>query len=285
MFINDLMQDIQALNIGNDLGDHKLGALLYADDVVVLGETEGDLQTTLDIVAAWCNKWGLSINPKKTKILHFRPKRKSCSSFCFHLGDMSLNFAHDYKYLGFWLNEFLDMEESISKILDSTSRALGLLIAKTKSNGGFPLSIFSRIFDATVSPIIEFSAHLWAFKERPKVNQIQYHALRFFFGLGKASPTAALIGDSGWVPLQMRLEYNLLKYWYCVHNLPQERLPKKTFIWAGNVADVGKKIWVSQVRLLLEDLNLSNVFLNVGNNKKKTLTKLNVGVPRIKVLS
>ena len=62
------------------------------------------------------------------------------------------------------------MEESISKILDSTSRALGLLIAKTKSNGGFPLSIFSRIFDATVSPIIEFSAHLWAFKERPKVN-------------------------------------------------------------------------------------------------------------------
>ena len=52
MFINDLMQDIQALNIGIDLGKFKVGALLYADDVVVLGETEGDLQTTLDIVAA-----------------------------------------------------------------------------------------------------------------------------------------------------------------------------------------------------------------------------------------
>ena len=101
MFINDLMLDIQALNIGIGLGDYNLGALLYADDVVVLGETESDLQTTLDIVAAWCNKWGLSINPKRRKILHFRPKRKSCSSFCFHLGDMSLNFAHDYKYLGF----------------------------------------------------------------------------------------------------------------------------------------------------------------------------------------
>ena len=47
MFINDLMQDIQALNIGIDLGDYNL---LYADDVVVLGETEGDLQTTLDIL-------------------------------------------------------------------------------------------------------------------------------------------------------------------------------------------------------------------------------------------
>ena len=83
----------------------------------------------------------------------------------------------------------------------------------------------------------------------------------------------------------MRLECNLLKYWYCVCNLPQECLPKKTFIWAGNVADVGKKNWVFQVRLLLEDLNLSDVFVNVGNNKKKTLAKLNVGVPHIKVLS
>ena len=83
----------------------------------------------------------------------------------------------------------------------------------------------------------------------------------------------------------MRLEYNLLKYWCRVCNLPQERLPKKTFIWAGNVADVGKKNWVFQVRLLLEDLNLSDVFVNVGNNKKKTLAKLNVGVPHIKVLS
>ena len=59
-------------------------------------------------------------------------------------------------------------------------------------NGGFSLDIFSQIFDATVTPIIEFSTYLWAFKECPKVNQIQYNALRFFSGLGKASPIAAL---------------------------------------------------------------------------------------------
>ena len=124
MFINDLMKDIQDLNKGIDLGDYKLAALLYADDVAVLGETECDLQCILDTVAASCNKWGLGINPMKTKILHFRPKRKPCSSFCFHLGDSTSNSAHDYKYLGFWLNEFLDMEESISRSLESTNRAL-----------------------------------------------------------------------------------------------------------------------------------------------------------------
>ena len=38
------------------------------------------------------------------------------------------------------------MEESIINILDSTNRALGLLIAKTKFNRGFPLSAFSPQF-------------------------------------------------------------------------------------------------------------------------------------------
>ena len=233
---------IRTFNKGIDLGDYKLVALLYVDDVAVLGETEYDLQCILDTVAAWCNKWSLGINPMKTKILHFRSKRKLCSSFCFHLEDSTLSFVHDYKYLGFWLNEFLDMEESISRSLETTNRALSLLIAKAKSNGRFSLDISSRIFDATVTPIIEFSAHLWAFKERPKV---KYNALRFFFGLGKASPIAA---DSGWVPIQMRLEYSLFKYWYRVCNLSHERLPTKVFIWAGKIADLGKKNWVSQVK-------------------------------------
>ena len=131
------------------------------------------------------------------------------------------------------------------------------------------LLIFSLEF--LMLQLLQFIAHFWAFKEHPKVNQIQYNALKFFFSLGKASPIAALLGDFGWVPIQMRLEYALLKYWYRVCNLPQERLPKKVFIWAGKIADLGKKNWVSQVRLLLGELNLTYAFINAGNRKETHL--------------
>lgn len=70
----------------------------------------------------------------------------------------------------------------------------------------------SRNFDATITPAIEFSAHFWAFKECPNVSQIQHNALRFSSGLGKALSIAALTGDSGWAPLQLRLEYTLLVF-------------------------------------------------------------------------
>ena len=75
-----------------------------------------------------------------------------------------MQWPYQYKIVG------AGAEKSISKSLESANRALSLFIAKAKSNGRFSLDIFSRIFDATVTPIIEFNAHLWAFKECPKVN-------------------------------------------------------------------------------------------------------------------
>ena len=42
---------------------------------------------------------------------------------------------------------------------------------------------------------------------------------------------------------------------------------------AGKIADLGKKNWVSQVRLLLGELNLTDAFINAGN-RKETLASL-----------
>jgi len=122
MLINDFMQDIQALNTSIDLGesDYRLAALLYAEDVVILGETKGDFQNIL-LQQGATNKWGLSINPMTKKILHFSPKRRPCSSLCFHLGDTTLNFTHDYKYLAKQIPGYRGI---ISKSLDSTNRIL-----------------------------------------------------------------------------------------------------------------------------------------------------------------
>jgi len=89
------------------------------------------------------------------------------------------------------------------------------------------------------------------------------------FSLAKVKPLPLLHTSEildGCQPIQMRLEYTLVKYWYHVCNLPQDRLPKKTFIWAEKIADVGKKNWLFQVRLLL-------FFINAGN-RKETLARI-----------
>ena len=70
IYVNSLIDDIHALNIGID--NEKLAILLYADDVVLLAENEKDLQKMLDVLNFWCKNNALYINVNKSKIMHFR---------------------------------------------------------------------------------------------------------------------------------------------------------------------------------------------------------------------
>ena len=55
IFINDLAVEIKSSNIGVRLDENLvLNILLYADDIVLLAETEEDLQCLLYIVECWC---------------------------------------------------------------------------------------------------------------------------------------------------------------------------------------------------------------------------------------
>ena len=53
----------------------KLFTLLYADDTIVLAETENELQLALDTVYEYCSMWKLTLNTDKTKIIIFHVER------------------------------------------------------------------------------------------------------------------------------------------------------------------------------------------------------------------
>ena len=259
MFINDLVTEINSLGKGVDITGDKASSLLYADDLVIFASNERDLQCMLDKIDAWCTKWGVAINPRKTKAIHFRSRNKPLSSFTFSCGSHNLEFCHEYKYLGYWINEFLDIGDSLQKVFNRANQALGLIIAKSKAIGGFPFAVFSKLYDVSVISIFSYIAHLWAFTSSPLAVKVQNNALRFFFGLGKAAPTAALLGDSGWPPIQLQLQFVLLKYWYKVSSMDNERLPKKIFCWAKELASKGKKSWCFKVNKLMSELDSSKI--------------------------
>lgn len=65
MFINDLAMQLKHLNSGIQIGPNKLNVLLYADDIALIAENEGDMDAMLDVVSGWCRKWRLRINSLK----------------------------------------------------------------------------------------------------------------------------------------------------------------------------------------------------------------------------
>ena len=117
MFINDLTIDIKSANRGINFEGLNISSLLYADDVVVFAEPPQDLQQMLDCIDRWCQKWGININPKKTKAMHFRHKRRLITRHTLSIGSAPVDYCHEYRYLGYWINEYLNMEESLQKVL------------------------------------------------------------------------------------------------------------------------------------------------------------------------
>ena len=70
MYINDLENElIQKGAEGIDIGMLKLYLLLYADDIVIFSNTSEGLQKGLDILSDYCQKWKLTVNIDKTKVM------------------------------------------------------------------------------------------------------------------------------------------------------------------------------------------------------------------------
>ena len=73
MFVNDLEQEMISKDIaGLDLDYFKLFLLMYADDIVLFSKTDEGLQNGLNCIYDYCQKWKLSVNTQKTKVMIFR---------------------------------------------------------------------------------------------------------------------------------------------------------------------------------------------------------------------
>ena len=134
IFINSLVTDIKALDIGIDIECETIGILLYADDIVLTAENENYLQLLLYILNSWYKHKALNVNFEKTKIVHFRNPSVPPTNEIFLLGEKQLSVVSKYQYLGLLLTEFLDYNEMAKAVARSAGRALSLPIVKSKTH-------------------------------------------------------------------------------------------------------------------------------------------------------
>ena len=144
-FINDFSCKLKAVGEDVDIGGEKvcIHVLLYADRIVLLSASENGLQNMLDILSDWCKNNEMVVNNQKSNVLHFRPPSVGRTNYNFRCGDAALYIVEKYNYSVLVLNEFLDYNVTAKIVAQSASRALGLLITKSKCLGG---TAFACIF-------------------------------------------------------------------------------------------------------------------------------------------
>ena len=111
---------------------------MYANDLVLLAETENDFHLLIDILKLWCDEKKMNLNLDKTKIVHFRNASSQKTNVIFRFGDENIEIVDHYSYLGILLTEHLDYDNMAAQVAKSASRALGLVISKYKNVDGLP---------------------------------------------------------------------------------------------------------------------------------------------------
>ena len=256
MYINDLVKVLKERGPLMNIDGLLLNILLYADDMVLVADNENDLQILLDILHEWCAKWRLSLNKDKTEVVHFRPSRSQKSNTTFRYGQCELKTVSKYKYLGVILDEFLNFELCTKALATAGGRALGGIISKFKVLKNVGFHTFTKLYNAGVSPVLEYSSGVWGYVKGEHIDHIQNRAMRYFLGVHRFTPVAGMQGDMGWVNHRLSRFIPMVRMWNRLLLMNNDRITKKIFMWDFKQ----KKGWCSEISKILHQVGLGQNF-------------------------
>ena len=231
LFIDNLLKELKALDLGFDVGGLILTVLAYADDLVILSDSEEKLQKLLDCLTEWCSKWRLSVNNAKSGVIHFRKSRAPKTQHKFKLAGNDVEVLSEYKYLGVVLDEHLTYKSATRILANSGGRALGGIISKFKSFKDIGYNTYTKLFDNCVAPILEYGAGVWAPGQKfPDIDNIMLRACRYYLGVHRYAPIPGVMGDMGWIPNSVRRQVISCRLWNRLITMDDSRLTKKLFM-------------------------------------------------------
>ena len=178
IYINDFPSFVcEAEDIDVDTEQNYINCLLFADDIVLIGNSEKKLQSLLDRAFLWSNDWSITFNPRKCNIIHHRPNSVSISKYRFSLGVQNfIKTTDSCKYLGIMIDEHINYKTCLNTLAQSGTRALGALIHKNRVID-LSYNTFTTLYNSCVLPVITYCSSVWGSKHISKIQTVHNKAM------------------------------------------------------------------------------------------------------------
>ena len=132
-----------------------------------------------------------------------------------------------------------------------------------------------KVFDCQILPILEYASDIWYTGD--SVNDLEKIHLKFIkstLGVRKQTPTPAIYGDTGRVPLIIRQHIKAVKYWCRILDLSQNHPVRNAYNMLLELDGTGFTNWCSRIRSVLELTGLDQAWetQHIGNTNKFMLS-------------
>ena len=275
LYINDLEQCLENKGAeGVELWDIRLCAMLYADDLVLLAETEQDLNLQMQVIGNYTVKWNMDINSSKTKVMIFNDPRKRKEGDIFgRINEHNIHISKSYKYLGVILNNKHSFKDHVDMFVDKANKCLFSLIKKSNEWRGFEPRLLLYLLDHLISPILSYGCEIWGNYPWEQIEKIHLMLCKYAMVVKKSTPNDGIYAELGRTPLLIIRQIQMIRLANRIWNLEGKYLVKKA-LNVQIVDDInGHYNWVSDVIQIMSKNNIKEINVSKSDISHKLKDK------------
>ena len=228
---NLIILDLDTLLTGTGgvkIDSTRLNGLYYADDIVLIADSENSLLEMLSVADIFAKKWGMKYNAKKSQILI---TGKKWSNKLWPLGENMLEESKKYKYLGYIFNRHIT---DTDHILDNLAQKAIRLVSHTRHVLSKHMDINrinfgNSIWNKAIVPSLSHAGGIWFNNTKGSIRclkSLQYKCAKAVLKLNNTPSLVATLGELGWTPIIDHLDNTRVSYYTRLKDMESHRLPK-----------------------------------------------------------
>ena len=267
MYLNDIEETFLLHNYqGVDIGMLKLCLLLYADDVILFSESEEGLQDGLNILYDYCQRWKLTVNTEKTKVLIFRKSGRLRRNTTFTFNGKNIEIVSKFNYLGVTFSTRGSFMDTHNALAGQATKAIYKMKSYLCKYTDLSVSHTLDLFDKLIVPILNYGSQVWGFTHESKLERVHLQFCKGVLGVRRQTQNNFIYGELGRCTLQTLRYNNILRFWIKILQCPETKYVKYVYNMMLNDLHLhpNRLSWVNSVKSLLENLGLNHAWLNQG---------------------
>ena len=239
----------------------KLLILMYADDTIILANSESNMQAALNALQKYCDTWKLEINCSKTKISIFSRGKTKTDKYNFLYNGNKIEIVDSYKYLGIEFRSTGSFKLTIDSLKQQASRAMFALISKNRRHN-LPIDIQLELFDSTVLPIMLYGSEIWGYSKTDTLDTLYLKYLKMVLGVQGKTCNNMVYGELGRFPLETYIKKRAIGFWARILANKETKISRLFYNHTRTlfINNYYKCSWIEFIRGILQDCDLSNIW-------------------------
>ena len=209
-------------------------ALFYANDLALMSTSVQGLEAQLDLLEAYSDHWGLTVNVKKTKVVAYSTARRAMAAPMLTYQFAPIDVLDKFTYLGVELHSTQGFAQAGTARAAAARRAALALQNRCADLCLHDPTLMLHLFDALVRPVMLYGVEAWgpgALCLNPELagcEVVQRKFLRCLLGVRDVTPNALVLGELAAFPLAHTAATLLCRFWNRLVDMPEDRLAART---------------------------------------------------------